>query len=557
MSQVLFAAEADQIQATLFRVSRQRQVVGGSRLLAEFGELAAALARDEYHAQDVLICAGGRFLILFPDEGKAQAFARHLTTSYALLLEGSLTVAQPTRMENDGDFPRAYHVVGEAIRRAKRNARPAQDSAHAPTTALCWASSNGLAETYARPLQHLQEEEEHYLSGFAQRMMQAGAIQREEQSDEAFLERIRRHLPLDLPKKWASDADQLSKLDPQRGNVAYLVADGNGMGRLFSACTSPAQLKALSTVLDEAIRQALAAPIPKLRERFQEAKRLRKDEDYLPLLPLIQGGDDLFVLLPAPYALHVAQCFCQHFEAILRLDATVQALHEQRGIPFPTMSAAVVICKRNYPYRLAHERGEQLLKQCKQMAKDPEIPIGARHSAIAFEIIQSSQRQEEQSRKARYQPSLQPYWVAPTNAPLSTEASAQGLPLSALLEQRVRLHLLPNRRLRSLRELYAPSRLPPTEADHQKQWEPALVKFQDRLKSIDEGQEGHSAHFSDLTQALQALGDPQGEGKGHWWQVRRGNHSCYRHGLPDLLEVWPYAQELDTELTHYAEKEEL
>ena len=43
-----------------------------------------------------------------------------------------------------------------------------------------------------------------------------------------------------------------------------------------------------------------------------------KKEWLVPVLPLILGGDDLFALIPAPYALDFARRFCLAYEEQLK-----------------------------------------------------------------------------------------------------------------------------------------------------------------------------------------------------------------------------------------------
>lgn len=57
---------------------------------------------------------------------------------------------------------------------------------------------------------------------------------------------------------------------------------------------------------------------------------------------------------------------------------------ELASAPKPTMAAAVVICKSKYPFHLAHQRGEQLLKEAKRLCKSQrQQPM----SMVNFELI--------------------------------------------------------------------------------------------------------------------------------------------------------------------------
>jgi hypothetical protein len=91
---------------------------------------------------------------------------------------------------------------------------------------------------------------------------------------------------------------------------------------------------------------------------------------------LILGGDDIFVLMPAPWALDVAQRFAAEYEK--EMTAKIKAI----GISFPnenekgptgkekaTIGVAVVVCKASYPYKTAHHHAHDLLEKVKDASK--------------------------------------------------------------------------------------------------------------------------------------------------------------------------------------------
>ncbi len=571
-SKFLFGAEADKIQDTLFRAGRQRQVVGGSRLLTEFGDVARELAGKYGAAKaDVLINAGGSFRILFPSATAAQEFGRDLAESYRLLLDASLTCTDPPLAVN-GNFDQANHAIGESIRRLKGSPRGETDPAHAPTTAFCQASGVGLAGMhdydYSAP-SRARTADKKYLSHFASRMGTAG---KDLKTQDAFLSPIRKLLPPSYRSyQWADDVDEIAKYDGERGNVAYLIADGNNMGELFGECDA-AQLVALSVELEKAMRRAVGFPLPHLATRLSAKKTL-------PALPLILAGDDAFVLLPAPYALDAAQQFCLTFERELRtsafseLRAKAQARAE-KYLPPPTMSAVVIICKSHYPYHLAHQRGEELLKQVKQLVKTVGVhnDDASWRSAIAFNMIIGSElvAVREETRNAPYRSSLGVYWATNSygaeGAPEMTQGLTQNaqraaLPIQDLIDQRRALKDLPAKRLEQVRELYAPEALARNEGELKDAWVPRLEKLLDRVAATQPAKSKNVTSKKDslqtLKDALSALGNSDAQSDiGYWREVKRpGQALFFAHGLPDLIEVWNYAQSLACSLDAYRVEE--
>ena len=103
MKRYLLAAEADKIQDLLFRSAHLREVVGGSQLLTRFcREVPAKLGIP---ADNVLISDGGSFRLLFDTEEQARAFGDELAEVYRRATGGTLTVAEPVRV--NGDFSAA------------------------------------------------------------------------------------------------------------------------------------------------------------------------------------------------------------------------------------------------------------------------------------------------------------------------------------------------------------------------------------------------------------------------------------------------------------------
>ena len=167
-----------------------------------------------------------------------------------------------------------------------------------------------------------------------------------------------------------------------RQYVAYLLADGNGMGEAFNACT-PQQASKMSEKVSDITYKALAEASNGL---MGVQARPRAE---MPLLPLIMGGDDVFALLPANWALDVACRYAENYQEAMTnlweqegIKAAIEQNRQANGDDkeaIATLGVAVVICKSSYPYKSAHEFGEALLKQVKDESKalnEPQSMVG-------------------------------------------------------------------------------------------------------------------------------------------------------------------------------------
>lgn len=570
MSRWLLAAEADKIQDFIFRSSRLVQVAGGSGLLTRFCKQVPPLIiekhtgrRPEPDDPDIIIADGGSFRLAFSDQTLARAVGLDLAEAYYRATDGSLTVAEPQRYDREtgktpDSFWQANKAAAASLRTKKADQRnQATASAHLPYSALCVSCGVLLASQYRarhpddqpnylctscytkaaeRDMIWQAPKEERFLSLFRDILDQVGGVPDLPQAGSPLL----RHF-------FPGDADQVGRYDP-RGYVAYLVADGNGMGVFFDQCESPAQMKALSNALTETLWRALAEATSALSQVYGKSS----SRNLIPALPLIVGGDDLFALVAAPYALDFARQVCLAFEAGFRVP-----LGNAEGAEIsirPTMSAAVVICKRNYPYGLAHRLGKTLLDDAKMVSRSARLQHQLDLSAVNFALVKGSDLDADASqytgRRKHIVPNLRPYWV--TAAPLPDNATSCALDLQCVLDGRYDLRALPGKRRAELRSLFSAG-LPVEQKSPEvayaalgKEWKPALDALLSRV--------GRRPGDRDALQSvLGALGDTSSPYY-PWRRFSSRSDTPYAHGLLDLLECWDYALDLQYSPEKYEEE---
>ena len=532
MTRYLLAAEADKIQDLIFRSARLREVAGGSQLLTRFcEEVPKEFSVPE---QDIIVSDGGSFRILFNSEAEARTFGERLAEVYRRATGGSLTVAEP--MPYDGDFQTASVQAEEALRRAKRWREGEQAQEHLPYIALCASCGVGLAVAHQA---YHEGEEKGYLCASC---LNKSAERAEQQTldETSFLGRFYRTVvpsgEYDWPgkekrrgRREKDPLEDVADYDPRR-YVAYLLADGNEMGKVFGACQTPEQMRTLSEELLQVMRKALAEPT----RAIMQNNPMKDRPDFIPVWPLILGGDDLFALIPAPWALDFAHRFCQVYER------EMTALFESiglTGVPRPTVSVAVVICKSKHPYALAHAAGEARLKQAKRIGKQRVLKGQQPMSVINFEVVLGG-RLVASSDIQKVHPTLRPYWV-------DEPKEGWGLSLQRLIEQREALRSVPAKRLAELRDLYddLPASISPAD----------LQPWQDRLERLLARIGRDEAHHKAVTDVLSELGG--NKESAYWRKVDRPPQDGWHgHGLPDLLEAWDFAFALDKPFSDYEEE---
>jgi len=550
VNRYLLAAEADKIQDFIFRSSRLSEVVGGSQLLSRFCAEVPRLLLP-FHGgdpdRDIVIQDGGGFRILFDEKGQAKSFGEELAEVYFWATGSSLTVAEP--VEISGDFGAANEDADKSLRRAKRWRDSWQSQDQAPYIAFCASCGVGLAEAYARSY---EGEKPRYLcasclhkkgeqiegSGSFLKAFYGEVVGGKDLSNADWPGKVRR------PHRAEKDPVQdIADYDP-RSYVAYLLADGNEMGKIFGECKRPDQMQCLSHGLQRIMQESLAEPA---REIIR-VNSLKDRSNFIPVLPLILGGDDLFALIPAPWALDFAQCFCRAYESKM-----AELLKEISLAGFcPTISASVVICKDKHPYTEAYRVGEAKLKEAKQLAKqhNSASESGQVYSTVNHELLKSGDLNYDRP-GCSICPTLRPYWVAEQGIP------EWGIPLQSVLDQRWELRSIPNKRLSELQSFYDVAELPESlTAGRFSLWKGKLIRLLNRIEHRDQTEQKSQGQSQArlLRTSLKILGQADGEETAWLYHVRRDRDPWWGHALPDLLEIWDFALKIGERRSRYEEE---
>lgn len=563
MPRWLLAAEADRIQDFVFRSSRLVEVVGGSELLARFCKqvpralMSHHLGRSPEPA-DVVISAGGAFRLAFDDQDVARAVGRDLAEAYHRVTERTLTVVEPQPFATDGTgpgFDDSSRDVEADLRARKADLRGEVTAlAHMPYAAFCASCGIQIAAEFAR--RHAEETDRYLCRSCLERAAERDRLT-EGAAGDGFRSRFMHALRsggLDVastPNRpmLPVDADQVGDFDA-RGFVAYLLADGNACGVLFDGCRDPATMRRLSGKLDDTMWAALANATVPLTKRLAESAA-KCNGPVVPVTPLIVAGDDIYALLPAPYAVDFARRVCLEFES--RLGAAVAALGLPGGTR-PTMSAAVVVCKKSYPYALAHRHGEMLLAQAKELARKAWLRDRLALSTVSFAVVLGGEvaAQEAVGRRGRQYlvPTACPYSVGASGG--SPDAAKYTLDATELLDARWRLRDLPGKRRAELRRLFDVG-LPTEDRGPAEVFRALAKEWSPRLQTLVARVTPRVGRRSTEEDGLRWRLGGEGEEPLGWRDFDGRTGSARWSGIPDLLELWDFTKDLDREPKDYEE----
>lgn len=155
--------------------------------------------------------------------------------------------------------------------------------------------------------------------------------------------------------------------------------------------------------LDGIVKEAVA-------RSWADVEYLANDDDIdlVPVVPVLVGGDDVTVYTDGRYAIPFAKAYIRHYEELTEKDDLLSVLAIVAGgkktdaperdrleiadyiiqKPGPlTASAGVAIVGRNFPFHIAYDLAEELVKRGKKLGKKPgTIPC----STIDFHVLRDA-----------------------------------------------------------------------------------------------------------------------------------------------------------------------
>ena len=232
--------------------------------------------------------------------------------------------------------------------------------------------------------------------------------------------------------------------------IGVVYADGNAMGKIVQALDRPETFRQFSRIVDESIREACFTALSQISgpEIDNVRNAPTRHHRFAPLAAdiLLLGGDDLLVAVPADRALDFSLKVTGEFERLTkekidRLDENTQQFF--RGHPGNggfTISCGVAIAKSNYPFYLALDLAEQLLKNAKRQDSYYPRPGAPGVARIDFHVVAGANSHVlDRVRKADYQ--------------VQTDAPRTLRPLSCFQLESLRAGV---QRLRGLRDVAFP-----------------------------------------------------------------------------------------------------
>ena len=192
----------------------------------------------------------------------------------------------------------------------------------------------------------------------------------------------------------AQKIEDLEQLDKDWLGIVH--ADGNGMGQLFLEFGKICGQDTLDGYFDAYRKFSLSLDLCGVAA-FQEAlnKTWSEQEELIPLIPLVLGGDDLTVLCDGRIAVEFAATYLKAFQeqtkkkTVLEQSSIIPEILKNKDAcekdDWTKLGAAagIAITKPHYPFHRGYELAEQLLKQAKKV----KSKLGVSRCALDFHVL--------------------------------------------------------------------------------------------------------------------------------------------------------------------------
>lgn len=308
---------------------------------------------------EVGVAGGGKALLFFRDPNQAKAFIETFTRDLLTKAPGlHLAVAIDDKFIPDRDFKGSLTPLYEQLAQNRNK--------YFPVTTL---QNHGITDIYSETgtsLNLYSPSVEKYIS--AEKATKLEAADDEEKS-------LKEIIKVRYPSYCFSN--RMDWLGQTEGNsyIAVVHIDGNSMGKWFRESSSLEDYRHRSKNLQAVTEESFWSLVDKAVGIMPELTRengfaVQKDKDgnkYLPLRPLILGGDDITFVCEGRLGLYFAEKFLQTWTE--KANSQLSKYGKPKNGEF-TACAGVAIANTKYPFYRIYSFAQELCTSAKRSARE-------------------------------------------------------------------------------------------------------------------------------------------------------------------------------------------
>lgn len=388
----LYGAAVQGIQGFIFQTNKLREIVGASALVEEIcTDKFKEMVGSSYEEYDVdkkcgsILHAAGNIKYVFDNRKECERIVRLFPMVISDLVPG-ITVSQAVvEMTEDMKFAEAVEALEHKLR-IQRN-RPMR-SVTMGLMGIERSRQTGLPVSFVKSENRFGKVEQLHLDQGTRNKLYEDPSGKRLKTTKTLCEKA-------FGQSFRDDDDSIAYNieDITRKNdwIAIIHADGNGLGQVVQKVgKNPERFKTFSEWLDEATRKSAVAAFQAVEGQFDNPK---DKEGFIPIRPIVLGGDDLTVVCRADLALDYTATFLAEFEKNTRNQELLEDVFEKETDIRLTACAGIAFIKSSFPFYYGYNLAEELCSQAKKDAKEKqevkegkELPM----SCLMFHKVQDS-----------------------------------------------------------------------------------------------------------------------------------------------------------------------
>jgi len=360
----LYGAAVQGIQSFIFGTNKLREIVGASELINEicddaFNEFAAK-------GESIVRAAGNIKHIFNENELRECEIAVKGFPKKVMKLAPGITISQAV-VEFENDFEKAVREL-EAKLKTQRN-KPCNST----TIGLI-----GIRRARNTGLPAVTKESNDYLDLATKKKRDIAFNANSKLCEKIFgnLKPIKDKITM-----------HVEKIPSKNDWIAIIHADGNGLGLVVQQIGKNKDIfKEFSRNLNTATENAARKAYDSVNNKYELEKL-----DFIPLRPVVLGGDDLTIICRADIAIEFTQIFLAEFEN--QTNKLLGDVLKKGNLSFDklTACAGISFMKSSFPFYYGYELAEDLCRKAKEDAKNNNrLPNGLAPSCLMYYKIQDS-----------------------------------------------------------------------------------------------------------------------------------------------------------------------
>lgn len=396
--QYLYGAAVQGIQSFIFQTNKLREIVGASELVEEictikFYEILSGKKNvDSKTASEELIndnnCilhAAGNIKYIFENRDECEKIVKEFPKAIFEFAPG-VTVSQAV-VKMEGKYAEFKDAVNELEKRLRTQRNKPMRSATLGLMGIERSRQTGLPVTFVKTETRFGKKEELHLDEGSRAKLYDDISGERLKTTKRLCEKA-----FGIPFKDNDDRIAYNIEDITKNNdwIAIIHADGNGLGQVVQRVGKEKKgFKEFSDRLDAATMQSAVKAYEHVKKEYKI-----KDDELIPIRPIVLGGDDLTVVCRADLALDYVTVFIKQFEISTRekLGDILQkhTVFENETDKRLTACAGIAYIKSSFPFYYGYNLAESLCSEAKKDAKANIADGELAKSCLMFHKVQDS-----------------------------------------------------------------------------------------------------------------------------------------------------------------------